>query len=380
MHDLSRREFLAAAGAAGGAALLAGCGSSSSSGPSTPKSRPPISKESGKLSILEWGGYEAGGTKAQKSGMWAGTPYTEKFGPNGISYTYIISDDQAVQKAATSGPFDIMHPCAYMLEPYVQQNLVQPWDTSLMPSFKEIDPVMLKYGQVNGKQYLIPWDWGYSSLMYRTDKVDPADATGWELAWNPKYKGRVSLQDTASNSMELTALKLGFPKMDDMTPGQIQQAKQALIQQKPLNKFYWDSEFGQMRPAFKSGDIWIAYAWQAAYATFKQAGMKVAYMQPSQGRLEWVCGFTLGAQTQNYYHAHDYVESFINQRACAQMMNLYYYGTSNMAVKPSEIKNKELVNELKMTGSQARRAADLHIQSYEPNRTAYEQAWQEVKA
>ena len=37
----------------------------------------------------------------------------------------------------------------------------------------------------------------------------------------------------------------------------------------------------------------------------------------------------LGAHTKNYHHAHDYVESFINQDACAQMTNCFYYGTAN---------------------------------------------------
>ena len=81
MKDINRRDFLASGVALGGAALLGGCGSSGSSSSAqktTPvSSRPPISKEPGKLSILEWGGYEAGGTPAQTSGLWAGTDYTK---------------------------------------------------------------------------------------------------------------------------------------------------------------------------------------------------------------------------------------------------------------------------------------------------------------
>ena len=90
-----------------------------------------------------------------------------------------------------------------------------------------------------------------------------------------------------------------------------------------------------MQPAVKSGTIWIAYSWQDTLVSMKAAKVPVAFMNPSQGRLSWLCGFMLGANTKNYYHAHDYVESFINHNACAQMTNLYYYGTSNAAVQPS---------------------------------------------
>jgi spermidine/putrescine transport system substrate-binding protein len=378
MQNLSRRDFLATAGALGGAALLGGCGSSSKE--VSTKARPPISKESGKLSILEWGGYEAAGTKAQKAGLYAGTSYTKRYGAGDISYTYIVNDDQSLQKAATSGPFDIMHPCNEMLPGFVSQQLIQPWDTDLLPSSKELNPYLVKQGQVDGKQYMIPWDWGYASLLYRTDKVDAADAKGWELAWNEKYKGKIALWNGSASNFELTALKLGFPKMDDMTPEQIARCKQELIRQKPLNKFYWSSEYGQMQPAFKSGDIWITYSWQAAYVIMKGNKLQVAYMDPSQGRLSWFCGFTLGAQTENYHHAHKYVESFINRKAAAQMTNLFYYGNSNASVKASEISDQALAKELKLADPRAIEDPSVHLQDFQPNRAQYEQAWQEVTA
>src|SRR5947209_7647762 len=102
MREVDRRKFLLqGAGAAGSAWLLAACGGAQKSAAVTtaPKSRPPLSAESGNLSILEWGGYEAAGTKAQTAGLLAGTDYTKKYGAGGLTYTSIINDDQALQKA-----------------------------------------------------------------------------------------------------------------------------------------------------------------------------------------------------------------------------------------------------------------------------------------
>src|SRR5262252_1124203 len=378
---LDRRRFLASGAAAlGGAVLLDACGSPSVSHSSNPSTRPSIGKESGQLSILEWPGYEAHGTKAQTNGLLAGKAYTDKFGTSGITYTYITNDDQALEKATASGPFDLMHPCHENLPDYVTRGLVQPFDTSLIPSFSQLNPYLVSKGQVNGKQYMIPWDWGYGSLSYRTDKVAAADATGWELAWNPKYAGRVSLWSGASTAFEVAALKLGFPHMDQLTPSQVQAAKASLTTQKPLNKFYWESEYSQMQPGIKSGTIWIAYSWQDTLVAMQQAGVPVAFLNPSQGRLSWLCGFMLGAHTKNYRHAHDYVESFINHNACAQMTNLYYYGTANDTVKASEIQDKTLVAALKLGDPRAIAGSDVHLQSWSPNRAALELAWQEVQA
>ena len=54
---------------------------------------------------------------------------------------------------------------------------MQPFDTSLLTNFSQLYPEVVKAGQVDGQQYWIPWDCGYSSVLYRTDKIDPADAT-----------------------------------------------------------------------------------------------------------------------------------------------------------------------------------------------------------
>ena len=384
MESMDRRKFLAGAAAVGGGVLLGG--PAAWARPYAARSflvneaRPPLSKEPGTLAILEWQGYEAHGTKAQTYGMLAGEDYTAKFGANGLKYTYIVNDTEAINKARSGVQFDLMHPCIENLQDYVNSKLVQPWDTSLLPSFKNLNPVLTKRGQIGGKQYMIPWDWGYASVLYRTDKVSPADAKGWELFWNSKYKGRIAIWDGAQSNFEVAGLYLGFPKIDNQTSDQVKKSKDALIKQKPLNKFYWKSEYSDMQPAFKAGDIWITYSWQDAYVNMKNAGLKVAFMEPRQGKLGWLCGFVLGANTKSYYHAHKYVESFINHKAAVQMVNLFYYGNADATIKPSEIKDQALAKKLNIGNPNALNAKNVHIQSWEPNENDVALAWQEVQA
>ena len=105
-------------------------------------------------------------------------------------------------------------------------------DTTKLKNWSKVPESFKALGQFNGKQYFVPWDWGYASILYRTDMVDAADATGWELFWNEKYKGRISMWDGAQSNFEVAALKLGFPEMDNQTSDQVQQSKEALIEQK----------------------------------------------------------------------------------------------------------------------------------------------------
>src|SRR5438552_14787100 len=102
-NRMDRRDFLKGSAALGSAALLAGCGSSSGLKQNTAapgSSAAPVSyggslaSEPNSLVIAEWPGYEAGGTKAQTYGMYAGTPYTKRFGAKTLKYTDLGNDDK----------------------------------------------------------------------------------------------------------------------------------------------------------------------------------------------------------------------------------------------------------------------------------------------
>jgi spermidine/putrescine transport system substrate-binding protein len=382
MSAMDRRQFLMGAAGLGGAVLLGGCGGSSSSSGSAASARPPKSQEPGNLSVLEWDGYQAFGTPTNKKagGLISGGDYIKKYGADSVAYTLIVNDSQALNKVRTGAEFDIMHPCIENLQDYVNGGLIQPWDTKLIPSFKNLNPALVKGGQVNGQQYFIPWDWGYGSVIYRTDKVDPADATGWELFWNPKYKGRISMWNGNTTNFEIAALKLGFPKMDNLTSDQLDQAKQALIEQKPLNKFLWSSEYSDLQPALQNGDVWVAYSWQDQWVFMTEKGLPFNYMQPSQGRLGWYCGFQLGKNTKNYYHAHEYVESYINHKSCLSLTNYFYYGSADATITPSEISDKKVAKSLSIGNPNILSSANVHLQSWEPNEAQVQQAWEEVQA
>jgi spermidine/putrescine transport system substrate-binding protein len=393
-NRLDRRSFLAGAASLGGAALLSGCGSGSSGGGgASAKSRPPIGKEPGHLNIYEWQGYEAAGTKAQKAyGMTVpGKSYVDKFGADSLTYTAFPNDDTAVNKVAAGTQFDLMHPCISYVRDWTNAGLIQPFDPSLFKNWHQLDPNVTKAGVVDGKQYWIPWDSGYSSILYRKDKIDPADATGWELFWNPKYKDHISMWDGGSTPVEIAALVLGMSNIYNLSDDQLAQCQNKLIEQKDLNSFYWKLEYDDMQTAFKSGDIWVTYSWPNDFNDMLVAGLDAGWMKPTQGELAWYCGFIMGKDSQNYYHCHEYVDSFIGHAACVDLANTFVYASANLTVKASDLTvakpgnrksayaQPEAVAVLDF-GDPNRVAPPVHLEQFIPQRAKYQQVWENVKA
>jgi spermidine/putrescine transport system substrate-binding protein len=389
---IDRRSFLAGAASLAGATVLGGCGSASSSG-SSAAARPPIGQEPGNLSIYEWQGYEAAGTKAQKAyGMTVpGKAYIDQFGADSLTYTAFPSDDIAVNKVAAGTQFDLMHPCISYVKDWTNAGLIQPFDVSLLSSWDQLDPNVTKAGVVDGKQYWVPWDSGYSSILYRKDKIDPADATGWELFWNEKYKGHISMWDGGSTPIEIAALVLGFDNVYNLSDAQLDQCRQKLIDQKDLNSFYWKLEYDDMQPAFKSGDIWVTYAWPNDFNDMLVAGIDAGWLKPTQGELAWYCGFIMGKDSKNYYHNHQYVNSFIDKAACVDLANIFVYASANLKVEKSDLTiakpgdrksayaQPEAVDVLNL-GDPNRVAPPVHMEQFIPQRAKYQQIWEDVKA
>ena len=92
------------------------------------------------------------------------------------------NDDVGFTKVASGTTYDIVHPCAYRFQDYVNINAVQPWDTSLIPNFSQLNPELEKQGNINGQQYFIVEDWGFIAPLYRAAGLGPAAGWGWYFA------------------------------------------------------------------------------------------------------------------------------------------------------------------------------------------------------
>jgi spermidine/putrescine transport system substrate-binding protein len=275
------------------------------------------------LTILDYSGYEA-------PDFWKA--FAAKHPDVQPTYSFFADDAEAFSKVASGFPFDLVHPCVSWLSQYVDRGLIQPIDTSRLKNWSGIRPELAKLGQFNGKQYLVPWEWGFDSILVRTDKVKTVPQS-WADLWKPEYKGHVSLNDSGEVSHATGALALGFDPFHT-TPEQDAQIKAKLIAIKPNLLNYW-TDSTEINQLIASGDVWVAAnVWPDAYKAAVDAGLKVEYIQPKEGRLSWVCGYAMSAKVQNQDLAYDYLDALIAPDAMAAVSNQYAYGASNMDSLP----------------------------------------------
>lgn len=305
------------------ALLLASCSGNAPASPNADGQSASSSSAKGNLVVLEWAGYELPQFHE---------PFTAQYPQTKVDYSFFSEDAEAFAKLQSGFNVDLMHPCSPWWGLYVEQGLVQPIDTSKLTHFAELDPKMVAMGQFDGKQYFIPWDWGYESIIVRTDKVKTLPQSWADLA-NPEYAGHLAIWDSGEANHIIAALALGFDPWNT-TAEQDEQIKQWLIALKPNLLTYW-VDFSELAQQVGSGDVWVASnAWADTYTSLLDQNVPVEYITPKEGRLGFVCGFGVSSQTKNLDQALAYMDAVIAAPSMANFSNEYGYGSANTTALP----------------------------------------------
>lgn len=289
------------------------------------------SKQEGTLVMLDWAGYEL-------PEFWQ--QFATQYPNVKVEYSFLAESAEAYSKVQSGFEADLIHPCSNYWKIMVDEGLVQPIDTTKLSHWKDVNPDLAKQGEFDGKQYWIPWDWGFESVLVRKDLVTTVP-TSWADLWNPEYAGKIALFDSGESAHIITAMALGMDPWST-TPEQDEQIKQKLLELMPNVLTIWDSQT-TLDQQLASGDVQVAAnAWNASYIGLLNGGTDVEYIDPKEGRAGYLCGFAIPTTSKNVDLATAMIDAYIAPDAQAYLANEYGYGIVNTAalslVDPETVK------------------------------------------
>jgi spermidine/putrescine transport system substrate-binding protein len=325
------------------------------------------SKPAAPLVIFDWSGYELPEFHAK---------FTEQHPDQPPKFAFFATDEEGYGKAMSGFEFDIVHPCTQFFRLYAKSGLLQPLDTSKIKRWSELSPTLVEAGKVDGVQYFLPYDWGYESILVRTDKVDRLPES-WADLWDERYKGHVAMFEAADANHIVTALALGFDPWKT-TPEQNEQIKQKLMAIKPNLLTYW-ADFTEVKQLVASGDVWVAAnVWNDGYVSLKNDGVPVQYITPKEGRIGWQCAYAISSKTKNADMAYDYLNALLEPEAQAAFGNNYGYGVSSRAalakMKP------DLVQAMQLDDPELQKRTVYYKDWTEEQRKGITDRWSQIKA
>jgi spermidine/putrescine transport system substrate-binding protein len=321
----------------------------------------------GSLSVLEWSGYD-------DPLYWA--DFAEKYPEVDVSWDFGISDADIYTKMKAGSQVDLFHPYTGWLQFYVDEGLVHEIDTSKLANWDKVPDYFKVVGQLNGKQYFVPFDWGFTSILYNTEHVD--EVTSWSALFDETYDGHISMWDDGPGAVTVSSYIHGYDETA-ITDDQLEAIQAEWTAQKPLNALYWTGEYSDLVPAFQSGDVWLAYSWQGAYATLLAEGMPVAYAEPEEGRNSWVGLYGISADSENVDLAHRFLDEKLGVQAGVNTIENFYYGHVSTEAQ-ALITNEDLIEAFSIDDPTVLERTNFTPNLTAEQRDAWTAMWAEVKA
>ncbi len=269
-----------------------------------------------------WGGYdvpEMFGSYIKKHGE---APNFATFG----------GSEEALTKMRTGYVVDVSHPCNQAIPRWVASGLFQTVDTSKLSNYGDLMPslVNLEGNMADGKPYLIPFDWGQTSVTYRTDLFDlKGEEESWGMLWDERYKGRLGVLASAADTWWCGAIYAGVDFTELSTDENFKKVAELMRKQRPLIRMYNDDTTA-LEQSLASGELVAAMTWNSSAVTLKKEGVPVKFAKPKEGALTWVCGAMIHKDAPNVDKAHDVIDAMISTEAGKWLIGDNGYGHSNI--------------------------------------------------
>lgn len=260
-------------------------------------------------------------------------PYVEKHGelPN---FSIYGSAEDALTKLRSGFVADVAHPCSSDIPNWVSTGLFQPIDTQRLSNWPDVFPELydMSYNQANGqpdgKIWMVPFEWGQSSIIYRTDLFELEGEESWDMMWDKRYAGRLGSLAAAGDAWWVGAIKAGVPFEEIGTDEAFDKISAVLREQRPLIRVYTDDTTSTDN-AMASGELVAVLGWNSSALSLQTQGIPVKFAQPKEGALTWVCGPMLHKDAPKLDSAYDILDSLISVPSGEFILGDYGYGAVN---------------------------------------------------
>ncbi|HIX16072.1 MAG TPA: extracellular solute-binding protein [Candidatus Hungatella pullicola] len=234
--------------------------------------------------------------------------------------------------------YDVVCPSDYMIQRMAENGLLQELNYDNIPNIANIDPKFLEMSQQFDpeNQYAVPYCWGTVGILYNDKMVEqlglPAP-TKWADLWNPAYEGEILMQDSIRDAF-MNALKILGYSMNSTNKEEIMEARDLLIQQKPLVQAY---VVDQVRDKMIGGEAAIAviYSGEMLYiqeeAARQNLDYNLNYVLPDEGSCMWIDSWVIPKNARNKENAEKWINFLCRPEIAKMNFEYITYATPNKA-------------------------------------------------
>jgi spermidine/putrescine-binding protein len=330
-------------------------------------------KKTPTLSLLVWEGY------ADPSFVHA----FEEQNHCKVSASYMGSSDELVAKlrGGSAGNYDVISPSSDVATSLASSGLAAPLDLAKLPVYSQLSPQLtsLPLVHVNGQVYGVPFMWGPNPLIYDTT-VFPKPPDSWNVLWDPKYRGKISVWDDLS-TVYMAAQVLGFDKPDpshlyNLSDQELDAVKKKLLELKPNIRKMW-STGGELTNLFQNHEVVAAMGWPLMTNQLRKINFPVGETIPKENTTGWIDHLMITSASENKDLAYKFLQYMIEAQTQKKVTDVTGYTPANphaaQYMTPEQVKSLHLDD---VDNYQKH----IYVWQNVPRRAKYNEIWNEVKA
>ena len=365
------------AGLTAASALLSGCGASGNTGASGTDSAASGSADGGELYVYNWGEYIDENVISQFEDETGITVVYDLFETNEEMYPVI---------EAGAVNYDVVCPSDYMIQKMRENDLLAELNFDNIPNIDQIDPAYMEMSQAFDPEnkYSVPYCWGTVGILYNTrllDELGVPAPTKWADLWDERLSGEILMQDSVRDAFMVALKKDGY-SMNSESKDELEQAKQELIDQKPLVQAY---VIDQVRDKMIGGEaaVGVIYSGEMLYIQDEVANLgldyNLEYVIPEEGTNLWLDSWVIPKNAKNKENAEKWIDFMCRPEIAKANFEYITYPTPNKGA--FELLDEDMQNN-KAVFPDIDSLKDSEVYKYLGDDTdaIYNELWKEVKA
>jgi spermidine/putrescine transport system substrate-binding protein len=177
--------------------------------------------------------------------------------------------------------------------------------------------VMAEQQTIDGKTYAVTEKFGYNTISYNKEKVDPADMTDMSVIWSDKYKGKIAVYDYYLPVIGMVAVGLG-KQTSELTEADIPAIREKLFEMKKQAKQVGEVVSSQTAIATGEVDVLVGGGeWVTAGLSAENPALD--WVLPEQGGVRWSQSIGVFADSKKQDLALKFVQYILSPEGQARL-------------------------------------------------------------
>lgn len=303
--------------------------------------------------------------------------FTEETGIEVIYDEYETNEIMYPKVESGAAEYDVVCPSDYMIQKMIENDLLAELNYDNIPNSKNIDEQYYEQSKEFDPEnkYSIPYCWGTVGILYNKTMVkEPIDS--WDVLWDEEYKDNILMQDSVRDSFMVALKKLGY-SMNSSNQEELEQARDLLIEQKPLVQAY---VVDQVRDKMIGNEaaIGVIYSGEAIYTQRENADLE--YVIPKEGTNVWIDSWCVLKNAPNRENAEKFIDFLCRPDIALKNFDYITYSTPNKEAREL-IEDKNIKNS-KIAFPDLSEYDNLETFQYlgEDTDEQYNELWKEIKS